>query len=114
MLADVLLENIKEYGLLHCSQSITDALIVGTRLGLPAVKSYLESRVRITEHKLLVLSQTTMQDGRLRKSDAIEGEYGYVEAPIWGSARNITSDLFKPYGVKLPTRFETIDLPELH
>ena len=45
MLANVLLDNISDYGILHCSQQIIDALIVGTRLGLPSVKIYLESRI---------------------------------------------------------------------
>ena len=56
MLADVFLRSIMDYSLLHCSLTITDALIEGTRLGLPAVKSYLDSRVKTAEHSLLAPS----------------------------------------------------------
>ena len=43
MLADAILENIMKYSMMHSSNQIIDALIEGTRLGLPSVKSYLES-----------------------------------------------------------------------
>ena len=56
MLADAILENIMNFGLMHSSHQIIDALIVGTRLGLPSVKSYLESRIMKTEHPLLLMS----------------------------------------------------------
>ena len=56
MLSDVILQNIAEYGIMHCSQSIVKSIIQGTRSGLPAVKKYLDSRVIKTEHPLLHLS----------------------------------------------------------
>ena len=53
MLADVFLQSITEYGLLHSSLTITDALIEGVRLGLPAVKKFLDSRIIVAAHPLL-------------------------------------------------------------
>lgn len=44
-LTDIMLSNIADYGFMHSSQMISLALIEGTRQGLPAVKTYLESRV---------------------------------------------------------------------
>ena len=47
MLADVILDGIQHYEALHSSHQIIDSLIEGTRLGLPAVKNYMESRVKL-------------------------------------------------------------------
>ena len=114
MLADVFLRSIMDYSLLHCSLTITDALIEGTRLGLPAVKSYLDSRVMTAEHSLLAPSHPKLNKNYLRKCDAIEGEYGYVVAPIWGRTYHITGTLIPPMGAKHPTTFNVLDLPEFY
>ena len=81
MLSDVMLQNIAPYGMMHCSQSIVEAMMEATRLGLPSAKTYFESRVSTTEHPLLGLSQFKMEDKKLRQSTAVEGDYGIVEAP---------------------------------
>ena len=90
---------------------INDALIEGTRLGLPAVKTYLESRMKPTQHPLLGLSQKLMETNSMRTSLAIEGEYGYIEASIWGAESEFKDKLFKKQGAEITTRFETVDLP---
>ena len=56
MLSDVFLSNIANYSFMHCSQSIVDAIIQGSRIGLPAIKTYLESRIDTTDHPLIGLS----------------------------------------------------------
>jgi len=40
--------------------------------------------------------------------------YGAITAAVWGRTSEITTDLFKKDGARQPTRFKTIDLPELH
>ena len=50
----------------------------------------------------------------LRRCPAIDGEIGYVDAPIWGAASEFIQDRFQTKGSAVPTRFETIDLPELY
>ena len=82
-------------------------------MGLPAVNSYMDSRIGRTEHARLSNSHHKIEKKYLRKSFAIEGEYGYVEAPMWGAESDLKKDLFRTSGSKLPTRFETIDLPEI-
>ena len=84
MLASLIFENIKDYGLLHSSQQIIDAVIEGTRLGLPSVKVFLESRFKRASHSMLPFSQPQINEGQRRTCPAIEGEYGYAIAPIWG------------------------------
>ena len=113
ILADVILENIQNYRLLHSSQSILDALILGTRLGLPNVKTYLESRIFQTDHKLLALSHPRIDSKYLKECTAIDGAYGTTTASIFGSVNDLKGGIFTNSGAKQPTRFETIDLPEL-
>ena len=47
----------------------------------------------------------------MRTSLAIEGEYGYIEASIWGAESEFKDKLFKKEGAEITTRFETVDLP---
>jgi len=82
-------------------------------MGLPGVKSYMDSRIGRTEHARLSLSHKKIETEYLRECPAIEGEYGYVEAPMWGAESDLQSNLFRKSGSSLPTRFETIDLPEI-
>ena len=62
MLADAILENIMNFGMMHSSHQIIDALIMGTALGLPSVKSYLDSRIMKAEHPLLAMSYPKIQE----------------------------------------------------
>ena len=50
MLVGLILDNIKDNGLLHSSPQIIDAVIKATELGIPEIKGYLESRIRTAEH----------------------------------------------------------------
>ena len=43
-MAEVILRGIKDYGLLHSSQFIVDAVIEATSQGLPSIKEYFESQ----------------------------------------------------------------------
>ena len=83
-------------------------------MGLPAIKEYMDSRHGMTEHPLLGLSHKKMNADKLRTCPAIEGEYGYVEAPMWGSESQFTKELFRDNGASLQTRFETVDLPYIY
>ena len=62
MLAGIIFDNIKDSGLLHSSQQVMDALIAGTKLGLPAVMEYLESRLMKVEHDLLESSHPRIEN----------------------------------------------------
>jgi len=95
MLAGIIFDSIKDYGLLHSSQLVVDAVIKATKIGLPAVKSYLESRIIRAQHSLLPFSHPRLKNKVRRECPAIHGEYGYTTAPIWGKVSDITGDLFK-------------------
>lgn len=114
MLAGLILENIKSYGMMNSSQAILDALIEGVRSGLPAAKDYLDSRIFRTEHPLLATSHHPLDSKFLRTCPAMSGDYAVVLAPTWGKVSDITNMVFKKRGAKQATRFYNIDLPEVH
>ena len=53
MLAGIIFDNLKDYEILHSSQLIIDSIIEATRIGLPAAKGYLESRMIEYQHPRL-------------------------------------------------------------
>lgn len=114
MLAGIIFDSIKDSGLLHSSQNTMDAVIKAVKLGLPAVKGYLESRVMKVEHDLMPFSHPRLKSAVRRSCPAIKGEYGYTTAPIFGKVSDITDNLFKSNRPPQPTKIECLDLPELH
>jgi len=94
IMADLILENLAEYGVLHSSQQILDAVIQATRIGLPSIKLYLESRLKKTLHPMLQPNQRRIRQEISRSSPAMGGDYGLVTAPVLGTVTDITSRLF--------------------
>ena len=116
MLAGIIFDNIKEYQTLHSSQLIIDAIIEATRIGLPAAKGYLESRMIDYQHPKLKESYPKLKSRWRRETASKEDpvEYGATVAPIFGSEQDLSSSLFKSKKPKEPTRFVVVDLPGLH
>ena len=56
MLAGMIMENISDFGMMHSSPLVTEALIVAVKQGLPAVIPYLDSRIFEAEHALITNS----------------------------------------------------------
>lgn len=44
-MADIIFKNIKEYGYMHSSSNIHEAVIEAVRQSLPSIGEYLESRM---------------------------------------------------------------------
>lgn len=44
-MADIIFKNIKEYGYMHSSSNIHEAIIEAVRQSLPSIGEYLESRM---------------------------------------------------------------------
>ena len=80
-MAEVIFMGIKEYGFMHSSYQVTEALILATRLALPGVAEYLESRLIDVEHQFPVNTQRSIKWGRLRNCKAL-GDYGYLQTPV--------------------------------
>ena len=49
-MAEIIFMGIREYGFMHSSFQITEALIKATILPLPGVGKYLESRMKDVKH----------------------------------------------------------------
>lgn len=49
-MAEVIFKNIKEYGFMHSSQLINESIIQATKLQLPSLGDYLESRLKQVSH----------------------------------------------------------------
>ena len=97
MLAGIIFENIADYKMLHSSQMITDAVIEAIRIGLPAAKDYLRSRMVESDHPLLRESYPKLKTRWRRETEDYKNprKYGYKVAPIFGSVNDIQEDLFK-------------------
>ena len=67
-MADVVFRGIQDYGLLHSSQFITDAVIEAVRIGLPSVREFFEARFRETKHCFLIKSQQAIRKKYFEKS----------------------------------------------
>ena len=67
-MADVLFRGIQDYGLLHSSQFITDAVIEAVRIGLPSVREFFEARFRETKHCFQTKSQQAIREKYFEKS----------------------------------------------
>ena len=49
-MAEIIFEYIKDYGFMHCSHLINEAVIQATRLSLANIGAYLESRLKEVKH----------------------------------------------------------------
>lgn len=49
-MVEILFRGIKDYGFLHSSHFITDAVIEAIRLGLPALREYFDARLKNIDH----------------------------------------------------------------
>ena len=102
--------------MLHSSQLLSQAVIEATRVGLPAAKAYLDSRMIESDHPLLLESYPKLKS-RWRRQIADKQnpvKYGAQIAPIWGRVSDIEGNLFKKNKPREPTRFVLIDLPGIH
>ena len=67
-MANVVFRGILDYGLLHSSQFITDAVIEAVRIGLPSVRDFFEARFKETHHCFLIKSQKAIRNKYFEKS----------------------------------------------
>ena len=76
-MAEVIFKGIKDYGFMHSSYQVTEALILATKVALPGVAEYLESRLQDVKHEFKINTQSAIKRNRLRNSSAI-GLYGQL------------------------------------
>ena len=73
-MAEVIFRGIKNYGIMHSSQFISDAVIEATRLGLYSIKDYIDLRLKNVDHLFDSKIQFGIKKTRLKENPAM-GEY---------------------------------------
>ena len=74
-MVEVIFCSIKDYGFLHSSHFITDAVIEATRQGLPSMREYFDARLKNIQHFFHFKTQKGIKK-ELTKSTSKMGEYG--------------------------------------
>ena len=81
-MANTIFLNIKDYGFMHSSHTIIEAVIEAIRVELPSIGSYLDSRIVHVPHLFQSMTQPEIRESCIRETPAM-GEYGYTRANIW-------------------------------
>ena len=76
-MADLIFKNIKEYGYMHSSSIIHEAVIEAVRQGLPSIGEYLESRMIKPTHCFQSSTQYQIKSKCLKETYSM-GKYGYM------------------------------------
>ena len=92
-MAEIIFMGIREYGFMHSSFQITEALIKATILPLPGVGKYLESRLKDVKHQFVINAPKALKSSRMRFGSQL-GEYGFLQTPVCGSEAIIEDALF--------------------
>ena len=74
-MAEIIFKNIKKYDYMHSSQILHESVIKATRLGLPSIGDYLESRLIKPEHIFESSTQHSIREKCLHWSPSM-GFYG--------------------------------------
>lgn len=74
-MAEVIIDSIKDYGIMHSSNIINESLIKATRMGLEPMSDYFDSRLKKVSHTFESSTQKPMKDARLMESPTF-GDYG--------------------------------------
>ena len=97
---------------MHSSYQVTEALILATKLALPGVSDYLESRLQDVKHEFLINTQSAIKKSQMRHSSAV-GHYGHVQSPVCGSENAIKESLFQKDGTLQTMDLQFLDIPHL-
>ena len=109
-MAEVIFYGIKQYGFMHSSQFITEAVIAATRLGLESLREYLETRMMRVDHCFPNNTQHDIDSDHLFENPAMN-EYGRLKTQIWKSEKVIQDQLFDPTKPLKPMSLQYLDMP---
>ena len=85
-MVEVIFRGIKDYGFLHSSHFITDAVIEATRQGLPSMREFLDARLKDIKHCFDSKTQKAIKE--IKKTPEM-GEYGLLLTEIWAPESEI-------------------------
>ena len=109
-MVEVIFDGIKDYGFLHSSHFITDAVIEATRLGLPSMREYFDARLKNIEHFFQSKTQPGIKKDLIKKTPGM-GEYGCLHAEIWVPESTIKDEIFDKTQALQPMELQFLDMP---
>ena len=112
-MADIILEEIKDYGFMHSSHSVNDSLIKAISFNLSSVGRYMESRLLKVSHMFESYTGKAFKDSKIKESPSM-GEYCSLVTPIWTPEKEITNELISDGGLIKPMKFEFLDISHLY
>ena len=112
-MADIILEEIKDYGFMHSSHLVNDSLIKAISFNLSSVGRYMESRLLKVSHMFESYTGKAFKDS-VRKESPSMGEYCSLVTPIWTPEKEITNELISDNGLIKPMKFEFLDISHLY
>ena len=112
-MANVILEEIKDYGFMHSSHSVNESLLKAISFGLSSVGSYMESRLMHVSHMFESYTGKAFKDKKVKESPSM-GEYCSLVTPIWTQESVITNELISDDGLIKPMKFEFLDISHLY
>ena len=112
-MAEVIIDNIKDYGLMHSSHFINEAIIKATRLGLEPMSDYFDSCLHKVSHCFDSTTQQPILDS-VKKESPTFGTYGSITTPIWHNEGEIRHQMFSKTGKLQPMDLQYIDVPNIH
>ena len=112
-MAEAIFGYIKDYGFMHSSYFITDAVIEASKLYINNIGDYLDSRIMKVSHSFKTSTQHEIKSSRLRESPEY-GEYGYSLCPLWVEESRVTDQVFEPDSTLQPMSMTYLDIPYLY
>ena len=81
-MAEVIFSYLSEYGFMHSSSLVNEAIINAVEISLPSIGAYLDSRLIKVEHSFESKTQHAIKEESQRNVAAL-GDYGICEVDIW-------------------------------
>ena len=109
-MAEVIFAGLKDYGFMHSSFFIVEAVTKATQKGLPAILDYLDHRMKTIDHGFDSKTEHAILHDQVQNSPSM-GDYGRMFTNIWISESVIRDTLFNPRKSLQPMEMEYLDMP---
>ena len=92
-MADAIFDGIKDYGFMHSSSFIIEAVTKATKMSLPSIFQYLENRSKSVQHCFFSKTEHGL-NGKYVKSSPSMGDYALLKTEIWVPESDIRNKIF--------------------
>ena len=96
-MAEVIFDNLKNYGFMQSSTLINEALIEAVKRSLPGIGEYLDSRMQKVDHCFTSNTQRAIKSSSMVKLADVD-EIGMIGADIWMRENEMKDALFEAEG----------------